>query len=184
LDVKSRVQRRVEDMIAIFGGPDKVIGKPSATGLGVHITFKEDADAERTPRPRPPPLPLLEGEGVDLDDEVMSLSSSVCSSDVLEAARQQVAQQRRDNAERIRIVQVKKLVISEAALLRQRAADLEREMEEEEAGLTGKMEIFISAGQQSHSVSTVMEVEDDSIDSEVDSNSDYARTEMCSEPGQ
>jgi hypothetical protein len=74
-------------------------------------------------------------------------TSQVCTSDALEAARQRVAQQRRDDAERIRIFQVKKLIISEAGLLRQRAADLEREAEEEEAGLTSEKEIFISAGQ-------------------------------------
>jgi hypothetical protein len=221
-NTKSRVQRRVDEMVAIFGGPEKVIGKPSATGHGIHIIFKEDADAEHTPRPRPHPLPPFEEEDIDMDelesnvdDEAMSQSSSfygissdldhavphvqasktqptptldelrlcqrmensqpkgwtdgnappgvsvngdhaptqktsqVCSSDppsdAVEAARQRVAQQRRDNAERIRIFQAKKLISLEAGLLRQRAADLEREAEEEEAELTGKTEIFISA---------------------------------------
>jgi hypothetical protein len=55
------------------------------------------------------------------------------------AARHRVAKQRRDDAERIRILRVKKLVFLEAGMLRQRAADLEREVEEEEAGLIGKM---------------------------------------------
>jgi hypothetical protein len=116
-------------------------------------------------------------------------ASQVCSSDpasdALEAARQRAAQQRCDDAERIRIFQVKKLIVSEAGLLRQRAADLEREVEEEEAGSTGKMENLLSApGSVSFGVvSTVMEVEDDSH-SEAESNSDYARTEMCSEAGQ
>jgi hypothetical protein len=221
-NTKSRVQRCVDEMVAIFGGPEKVIGKPSATGLGIHIIFKEDADAEHTPRPRPHPLPPFEGEDIDVDevesnvnDEAMSQSSSfsgisdlghgvpqtpapeypvpaptldeqrlcqrvensqpkgwtdgnappgvsvggdhepfqktsqICSSDPpsdqVEAARQRAAQQRRDNAERIRIFQAKKLIRLEAGLLRQRAADLEHEAEEEEAELTGKTEIFISA---------------------------------------
>jgi hypothetical protein len=98
------------------------------------------------------------------------------ASDALEAARQRVAQQHRDDAERIRIFQFKKLMLFEAGLLRQRAADLEREVEEEEAGLTGKMEILSARGSVSFGV--------DSHGSEVESNSSYASTEMYSEAGQ
>jgi hypothetical protein len=239
-NTKSRVLRRVNEMVAMYGGPEKVIGKPSATGVGVHIIFREDADEELS-MPGPPPLPLPpapspEGEDVNMDSlesnmDAESMSSSSCSSSIpfdrnhaephaprpenapptptldepracrragnsqptgwtdgkapsgesvdcnhvivtkpsrvchsdeaLEAARQRVARQRRDDAERIRRIQERKLMLVEADLLRQRAADLEREAEEEATGLAG-----------SNLESTVME--DDTH--EVDSN--YARTEV------
>jgi hypothetical protein len=57
-DTKSRVLRRVDEMVAMYGGPEKVIKKPSATRVGVHIIFREDAEEPSTSRPRPLPLPL------------------------------------------------------------------------------------------------------------------------------
>jgi hypothetical protein len=205
--------------VVIYGGPENVIRKLSATGLGLHIIFRQDSDSDSdaepsTPRPHPLALPSTsftpEVEGVVSDTDHtephalpprnrtptsalnnprlrprtenrqpkgwkhgstassdMSVGSNHASvikkrqdhhsaptSDEIEAARHRVPQQRPADAERTCIQQEKKLMALEAARLRQRAADLERE-EEDAAMFNGEMGEY-QGGAMSDSGSTVM----------------------------
>jgi hypothetical protein len=99
----------------------------------------------------------------------------------IEAARSRVAAQRREDAKRIRIKQIKKQLLSEAWALRQRAADLEREAEEMAARLAHALEENdMEKGAESGSESTAMEEDRD----EVLSNHSYAPTEVYSDSEQ
>jgi len=81
-NVKSRLDKRVKDMVAASGGPEKCIGKPSATGVGVHIIFLSDESPKHTTSPRPHPCPrpstrtLREEEDVEMGDSSESSSGS------------------------------------------------------------------------------------------------------------
>ena len=68
-------------MVAANGGPDKCLGEPSATGLGVHLTFLSEESPKPTtsPRTRPRPTPSTsprEEEDVKMVDSSGSSSGS------------------------------------------------------------------------------------------------------------
>ncbi|KAI0248907.1 hypothetical protein BJV78DRAFT_745979 [Lactifluus subvellereus] len=86
-DVKSRLEKRIKDMVAAHGGPVKVIGKPSATGLGVHLIFlSEESPKSTSPRPRPHPRPSTgtprEEEDIEMVESSKSESGSSSDSDM------------------------------------------------------------------------------------------------------
>jgi hypothetical protein len=104
----------------------------------------------------------------------------------IEAARQRVAAQRQEDAKRIRIEQIKQRISIEAWALRQRAVDLERELEEGTALLVCGMEEDkeseedSGSGSGSRSRSTVIDEDRD----EVLSNHSYTPTEVYSDSEQ
>jgi hypothetical protein len=99
----------------------------------------------------------------------------------IEAARSRVAAQRREDAKRIRIEQVKERFLMEARALRQRAADFEREAEEDAAQLVRAMEEKDKEEiSESESESTAMEEDRD----DVLSNHSHAPTEVYSDSEQ
>jgi hypothetical protein len=101
----------------------------------------------------------------------------------IQAARSRVATQRRENAKRIRIQQIKNQFSSQAWALRQRTADLEREAEEETARLARVLEEKDKkerSESEAGSESTAMEEDrDDDL-----SNHSYAPTEVYSDSEQ
>ena len=73
VNIRIDFDKRIKDMVDANGGPDCVIGKRSATGLGVHLTFQYESP-KSTPRsrrgPRAPP------KDVEMEDEKESNSGS------------------------------------------------------------------------------------------------------------
>ena len=81
--IKSRVDKRVRDMVTANGGPEKCLGKPSATGLGVHIIFRSEESLKPTtsPRSRPRPRPSTSTPQKEEDVEMVGSSESSSGSD-------------------------------------------------------------------------------------------------------
>jgi hypothetical protein len=92
----------------------------------------------------------------------------------VEAARRRGAAQRREQAMKACVEQEKKRASLEAWVLRQRAADLEREAEEEEARLIGEVEMMEEEEEEEG------EGEEEEDSDEVVSNYSYAPTEVYS----
>ncbi|KAI0253239.1 hypothetical protein BJV78DRAFT_1195237 [Lactifluus subvellereus] len=67
-NVKGGLNRRIKAMVAANGGPEKCIGKPSATGLGVHIIFLSEQSPKPTTSPCPATRTPREEEDVDMVD--------------------------------------------------------------------------------------------------------------------
>ena len=68
-------------MVAAHGGSKNVIGRPSATGLGVHLIFLSEESPKSTSRPRPRPrlnrgTPGQEEEDVEMADSDVDSSGS------------------------------------------------------------------------------------------------------------
>ena len=75
-NVDSRVNKRVEDMVDAYGGPEHVTGKRSATGLGVHLIFRYESP-KPSPNPRPRRFTHAPPEGdVEMVDSTESESGS------------------------------------------------------------------------------------------------------------
>ena len=85
-NVKSGVDKRVKDMVDAYGGLECVIGRPSATGLGVHLVFlSKSPKPSLSPRPCPSTRaqPKEDVEMVD-SSERESRSSSDSDTDTVE----------------------------------------------------------------------------------------------------
>ena len=79
-NVNTRIDKRMKDMIDANGGPDCVIRKRSATGLGVHLTFQYESP-KPTPRSRRGPRASPK-EDVEMEDETESNSGSSSDQDI------------------------------------------------------------------------------------------------------
>jgi hypothetical protein len=76
-NVNTRVDKRIKDMVDANGGPDCVVGKRSATGLGVHLTFQYESPKPTLRSPRAPAK-----EDVEMEDETESNSGSSSDPDM------------------------------------------------------------------------------------------------------
>ena len=77
--IKSRIDKRVKDMVAANGGPEKCLGKPSATGLGVHLIFLSEGSPRPTTSPGPGPR-ARPSTGPREEQDVKMVDSSESSS--------------------------------------------------------------------------------------------------------
>ncbi|KAI0246249.1 hypothetical protein BJV78DRAFT_1256497, partial [Lactifluus subvellereus] len=76
-NVESGLNRRIKAMVAANGGPEKCIGKPSATGLGVHIIFLSEQSPRLTTGPSPATRTPREEEDVEMVDSESSSGSDI-----------------------------------------------------------------------------------------------------------
>ncbi|KAI0249348.1 hypothetical protein BJV78DRAFT_1227709 [Lactifluus subvellereus] len=75
-NVESGLNRRIKAMVAANGGPERCIGKPSATGLGVHIIFLSEQSPIPTTSQRPSTRTPREEEDIEMVDSSESSSDS------------------------------------------------------------------------------------------------------------
>jgi hypothetical protein len=84
-NVDSRVNKRVKDMVDAYGGPERVTGKRSATGLGIHLIFRYESP-KPTPNPRPCRFHAPPEGDVEMVDSTESESGSSSGMDSSESS--------------------------------------------------------------------------------------------------